>query len=293
MHAGTTDIDVQVDLEIACGAVNTRGLEEALMNAEFEPDGSKAKDWYDIAYVLVFNDAGGPTAAAAAVRRVLGPDMPGSARTALGDLADNFANPGDQGPQAYAEQLLADRVDLNLDYGSLLVDAVAAVRTFHKTVTTGWLNPSRVGELDGAGHASVLVRGLSGGSVRGRVSVRAVRCWLVLAGLGSSRWTRCCCAGSRCTGRIPRSANEHQLATTLAIPAEPTRTWTRRARPPGGPERRAPLRSRRPSRRISGTFTMKAGWTSCISTSHLKCQKFATQSPKKRNSSTNLSQKAH
>ena len=169
LHAGTTDTDVQVDLEIACGAVNTRRLEEALMNAEFEPDSErvwrwvadghapravvkfelladlddqpaqvtvlfdgcrqlgavnlrgtgvatrdiverelrtriggveqratinvtglggyllaktaaarsrrKAKDWYDIAYVLMFNDAGGPTAAAAAVRRVLGPDM--------------------------------------------------------------------------------------------------------------------------------------------------------------------------------------------------------------------------
>ena len=29
-HAGTTDVDVQVDLEIACGAVNTARLERAL-----------------------------------------------------------------------------------------------------------------------------------------------------------------------------------------------------------------------------------------------------------------------
>jgi len=34
-HAGTTDIDVQVNLEIACGATNTERLERALMNAEF------------------------------------------------------------------------------------------------------------------------------------------------------------------------------------------------------------------------------------------------------------------
>lgn len=34
-HAGTTDVDVQVNLEIACGAVNTRRLEGALRNAEF------------------------------------------------------------------------------------------------------------------------------------------------------------------------------------------------------------------------------------------------------------------
>src|SRR5947207_2232690 len=47
-HAGTTDVDVQVDLEIACGAVNVVRLEQALKNAEFEPAGKvwrwKAED---------------------------------------------------------------------------------------------------------------------------------------------------------------------------------------------------------------------------------------------------------
>ncbi len=37
-HAGTTDVDVQVNLEIAKGAINTARLEQALRNAEFEPD---------------------------------------------------------------------------------------------------------------------------------------------------------------------------------------------------------------------------------------------------------------
>ncbi len=37
-HAGTTDIDVQVNLEIACGSVNTERLERALRNAEFKPE---------------------------------------------------------------------------------------------------------------------------------------------------------------------------------------------------------------------------------------------------------------
>lgn len=37
-HAGTTDIDVQVDLEVACGAVNAQRLEHALHNAEFVPE---------------------------------------------------------------------------------------------------------------------------------------------------------------------------------------------------------------------------------------------------------------
>jgi hypothetical protein len=44
-HAGTTDIDVQVDLEIAGGAVNTSRLEEALRNAEFAPDNENIWRW--------------------------------------------------------------------------------------------------------------------------------------------------------------------------------------------------------------------------------------------------------
>lgn len=43
LHAGTTDVDVQVNQEIACGAVNTRRLEHALRNAEFEPDAERAQ----------------------------------------------------------------------------------------------------------------------------------------------------------------------------------------------------------------------------------------------------------
>lgn len=44
-HAGTTDVDVQVDLEVACGAVNAARLENALRNAEFEPDTERAWRW--------------------------------------------------------------------------------------------------------------------------------------------------------------------------------------------------------------------------------------------------------
>jgi len=44
-HAGTTDIDVQVDLEIAWGAVNAVRLEQALRNAEFEPDCERVWRW--------------------------------------------------------------------------------------------------------------------------------------------------------------------------------------------------------------------------------------------------------
>ncbi|MHB1710614.1 MAG: hypothetical protein ACYCV7_04320 [Acidimicrobiales bacterium] len=45
LHAGTTDVDVQVDLEIAAGAVNMVRLEQALANAEFEVDVNRVWRW--------------------------------------------------------------------------------------------------------------------------------------------------------------------------------------------------------------------------------------------------------
>ena len=47
-HAGTTDVDVQVDLEIACGAVNTSRLERALLDAGFRPDSDTIWRWRTI-----------------------------------------------------------------------------------------------------------------------------------------------------------------------------------------------------------------------------------------------------
>jgi hypothetical protein len=44
-HAGTTDVDVQVDLEIASGATRTGRLEQALANAEFRPDSERGWRW--------------------------------------------------------------------------------------------------------------------------------------------------------------------------------------------------------------------------------------------------------
>lgn len=44
-HAGTTDVDVQVDLEIASGATRTGRLEQALANAEFRPDSERVWRW--------------------------------------------------------------------------------------------------------------------------------------------------------------------------------------------------------------------------------------------------------
>lgn len=44
-HAGTSDVDVQVDLEIAGGAVNAARLERALRSAEFSPDTERVWRW--------------------------------------------------------------------------------------------------------------------------------------------------------------------------------------------------------------------------------------------------------
>jgi len=202
MHAGTTDVDVQVDLEIAAGAINAKRLEQALGNAEFESvdgkvsrwqyraDGKKAvvkfelladlddvpanatldfegcdalgavnlrgsgfasrdyalhalrsqvggirydvevkvsgvagfllskvaaaygrrkeKDWYDIAFVLLHNNVGGPTDAAERTKSVFSADLVGQTRTALDELLSTFTRETDQGPNAYASQFLID-----------------------------------------------------------------------------------------------------------------------------------------------------------------------------------------
>ncbi|ARV80834.1 hypothetical protein AWC17_21485 [Mycobacterium nebraskense] len=44
-HAGTSDVDVQVNLEIAGGSVQAARLEEALLNAGFEPDDERVWRW--------------------------------------------------------------------------------------------------------------------------------------------------------------------------------------------------------------------------------------------------------
>lgn len=225
-HAGTTDVDVQVNLEFAAGSVNTARLEFALRNAEFEPDAERAwrwsaegigvgvvvrfelladlddqpegatvrfdecddlgaanlrgtgfaardveirqvtskiggglhtvevnvsglagfllaktaaaysrrmpKDWYDIAFVLLHNDAGGPVQEAALVLDRFGVEVNGSIRTAIEDLNANFARPAAQGPLAYAGQILLDHPEL--DRATAAADAVVAVTAFCERV---------------------------------------------------------------------------------------------------------------------------------------------------------------
>lgn len=228
-HAGTTDVDVQVNLEIAYGAVNASRLENALRAADFVPDTDKAwrwqaegvptktivkfelladldnapaeatiefdgcdelgavnlrgsgfavkdfviqpltarvggivhsvevnvtglagfllakaaaaharrmrKDWYDIAFVLLHNDDGGPEVAAGRVIDLFSDALRGSIRTALDDLLANFQTTTAQGPQAYASQMTQDHPELNVS--ETAADAMAAVHEFHAAVLAG------------------------------------------------------------------------------------------------------------------------------------------------------------
>jgi hypothetical protein len=88
---------------------------------------SLLKDWYDIAFVLLHNDAGGPAAAASLTRDKFEKDLVGGMRTALDELAFNFELAESQGPIAYAMQMKVDHPDS--DYDQLCADAILAVRT--------------------------------------------------------------------------------------------------------------------------------------------------------------------
>jgi hypothetical protein len=220
-HVGTTDVDVQVDLEIQAGAPNAARLEQALRTAQFNPSGQHSwrwqdrsvpgavvkiefladlstapteatvtfsgsealgavnlrgsgfaardwrfhvltaevsgqpttvsvrvatlpayllakthaaygrgleKDWYDIAYVVLHNDAGGPTAAAARVREMFAADLVGQTATAFAELAANFADSNAQGSLAYAMTMVGLHPDLDADI--LANDAVAGITAF-------------------------------------------------------------------------------------------------------------------------------------------------------------------
>lgn len=93
------------------------------------------KDWYDVAYVLIHNNAGGPRQAARTVNDRFNDDLVGETQTALDDLAHNFANADAQGPQAYAATMLELHPDR--DWDVLGNDAVTAVADFiaHLTPT--------------------------------------------------------------------------------------------------------------------------------------------------------------
>ncbi len=86
------------------------------------------KDWYDIAFVLLHNEVGGPAAASRAVIAKFGDELEAS-RTALDDLVANFADKDAQGPKAYSKQMLIDHP--SLDRTTLVADAIVSVKEFY------------------------------------------------------------------------------------------------------------------------------------------------------------------
>jgi ElaB/YqjD/DUF883 family membrane-anchored ribosome-binding protein len=114
--------------------INVAGLAGFLLAKAAAAHGRrKPKDWYDIAYVLLHNNAGGPRDAAERVRARFQADIAGL-RTSLDDLRDNFADPAAQGAVAYADSFQFDHPEH--DHHELAVEAFAAVNDFHDAVVS-------------------------------------------------------------------------------------------------------------------------------------------------------------
>ena len=111
------------------GDVNVSGLAGFLLaKTAAAYSRRQPKDWYDIAFVLLHNDVGGPAAAAELVRDRFMTEI-GAIRMALRDLRANFETPDAQGPQTYVRQMRIDHPDL--DPSTLAADALLAVQEFH------------------------------------------------------------------------------------------------------------------------------------------------------------------
>lgn len=92
----------------------------------------KPKDWYDIAFVLLHNDIGGPLPAAARVLELFAGDL-SSLAAALDDLAANMADVSCQGARAYADQFCEDHPEQEREAAA--ADAVTAVTLFLETLS--------------------------------------------------------------------------------------------------------------------------------------------------------------
>src|SRR5665213_1521007 len=86
------------------------------------------KDWYDIAFVLLHNDEGGPSEAAQLTVDRFAKDLDAATETAIGELSANFADGAAQGSVAYATIMMGLHPDLEFDV--LANDAVVAVAIF-------------------------------------------------------------------------------------------------------------------------------------------------------------------
>lgn len=86
------------------------------------------KDYYDLAYVLLHNHAGGPAAAAAVVNASkLQPALAGMSTTFI-EVRERFRNDRAHGPRAFAQESL--KVTPDADAALLAADAAAAINEF-------------------------------------------------------------------------------------------------------------------------------------------------------------------
>jgi hypothetical protein len=87
-----------------------------------------AKDYYDLAYVLLHNRAGGPEQAAGSLLDgKLAGELP-ALRTTFVEIGERYAKTTDIGPHSYAQQAL--EVEPDVDEHILRADAVDAVQRF-------------------------------------------------------------------------------------------------------------------------------------------------------------------
>ena len=109
-------------------SVNVTGLAGFLIaKAAAARSRRKPKDWYDIAFVLLHNDHGSTTDAAARVLQVFGQELD-ALTTTLTDLRANFDGPVTQGTRAYVDQITQDHPEL--DATTAAADCQLAVSTF-------------------------------------------------------------------------------------------------------------------------------------------------------------------
>ncbi|TVQ78117.1 MAG: hypothetical protein EA369_07630 [Bradymonadales bacterium] len=127
LNAKIGDQELQVDINIA-------GLAGFLLaKVAAAHSRRKEKDWYDIAFVLIHNNAGGSLVAASKVKEAFGDEVEsGYINTALKELQANFQNPTDQGPMAYSLQFRRDHP--NTEEVVNRADAVVAVQNFYDAI---------------------------------------------------------------------------------------------------------------------------------------------------------------
>lgn len=110
-------------------AINVAGLCGFLLAKMAAAHGrQKPKDWYDIAYVLLHNHVGRPSAVARAVAEKFPRVLDTEAGTWIRELDANFADNDSQGCDAYATQVSKDLPEE--DPIALRSDARLAVREF-------------------------------------------------------------------------------------------------------------------------------------------------------------------